>query len=150
MSGDDLLPQWSPRVKKHQIKRLYEDDARGIHDEELLEEVGYTLLCRCESFIAANQARKGNVACPSCSQIVQRTVGKEEILECEKCGWRLSWSKYFKTIQGKQLSGGEDVMGPFRKFVVAFPRTRIARERMILIDQLIHTAEDVVVSIRTQ
>ena len=54
MPGNDLLPQWSPRVKKHQIKRLYEDDARGIHDEELLEEVGYTLLCRCESFIAAS------------------------------------------------------------------------------------------------
>ena len=47
------LPSWAPRVTQHKIRQLYEDDAKGIRDEDLIEDVGYSLLCRCESFIAA-------------------------------------------------------------------------------------------------
>ncbi|MBT4498264.1 MAG: hypothetical protein HOC74_11105 [Gemmatimonadetes bacterium] len=135
---DEVLPQWAPRVEKRKIKRLYEDDARGIRDEELLEDVGYSLLFRCESFIAANQACGGQALCAACGQIVQHSGRKEEILTCASCGWKLSWGRYFNTIQHKQLRGGEDVMGPFREYIAAFQRTRDPRERMILIDQLIH------------
>lgn len=40
------LPTWSPRVKPVLVRRLYEQDAQGIHDEELLNEIGIGLLLR--------------------------------------------------------------------------------------------------------
>ena len=138
MCEAQVLPTWAPRVSKRKIRQLYEDDARGIRDRDLLEDVGYSLLCRCQSFIAANEACGGKVQCPCCEQLVPHTSRKDEILACDGCGWRLSWAAYFKTIQGKQLRGGEDVMGPFRAFIVAFPRAQTLPEKMILIDQLIH------------
>ena len=132
------LPSWAPRVQQRKIRQLYEDDAKGIRDEELIEDVGYSLLFRCESFIAANgAAREGRAPCARCGQIVEHSRGKDEVLEC-CCGWRLPGKRYFKTIQHKQLSGGEDVMGPFREYVDAFKKTKDPRQRMILIDQLIH------------
>lgn len=130
----EVVPVWSRRVKMSKIKRLYEDDARGFHDEKLIDDVGFTLLCRCESFIAANEAVGGRPLCPECNEV----AGLEGNVAVCPCGWRLPWAAYFKTIQHKQLSGGEDVMGPFRDYVKAFPTARSPREKMVLIDQLIH------------
>ena len=127
------LPTWAPRVKQHKIRRLYETDAQGIYDLDLIHEVGYGLLARCESFITANRAREGELPCPECGQIVQR----KELLCCP-CGWTLPWADYFKTIQHKQLSGAEPVLEQFREFVSAFPAARTPREKMLLIDRLIH------------
>ncbi|MDP6041453.1 MAG: hypothetical protein QGG64_23095, partial [Candidatus Latescibacteria bacterium] len=138
MPEEEVLPTWAPRVAKRKIKQLYDDDARGMHDEELIEDVGYSLLSRCDSFIVANEARDGSVRCPCCEASVSHKSGEDEILKCQNCDWRLSWAAYFKTIQHKQLSGGEDVMEPFRDFIRAFPRARTLREKMIHIDQLIH------------
>jgi len=124
-------------VRRHKIRRLYENDAMGIYDEELIDDVGYGLLARCQSFIAANQARRGEAPCPSCSRTVPHARGKEEVLRCE-CGWEIAWGEYFKTIQHKQLSGGEPVLDLFREFVRFFPSARTPREKVLLIDQLIH------------
>jgi hypothetical protein len=133
MSAGHRLPSWAPRVEKRAIRRLYETDALGIYDLDLIHEVGYGLLARCESFITANRARDGELPCPECGQ----TVRREETLRCP-CGWTLPWVDYFKTIQHKQLSGAEPVLQQFRDFVSAFPAARTPREKMILIDRLIH------------
>lgn len=133
-SEEGRLPTWAPRVEQARIRRLYEQDARGIRDEERQDDVGIALLCRCEAFVAANEARAGRVVCPECSQVVAR----EEMMRCGGCGWQLSWKAYFKTIQHKQLSGAEPVLEQFRGFARAYPRARSAAEKMILIDQLLH------------
>jgi len=130
---DKILPIWAPRVAQKKIRQFYETDAKGIYDDDLIDDVGYGLLARCESFITANRARAGEVPCPQCNEIVQR----EEIMRCD-CGWELSWADYFKTIQHKQLSGAEPVLAPFRDFVSAFPRAKTPQEKVLLIDRLIH------------
>jgi hypothetical protein len=33
-------PQWAKKVPPEKIKRLYEQDAKGIYDEELADDVG--------------------------------------------------------------------------------------------------------------
>ena len=38
----DALPRWAPRVPQDKVRRLYETDARGIYDDELIDDVGYT------------------------------------------------------------------------------------------------------------
>ena len=133
MTASNQLPRWAPRAERRKIRRLYETDAQGITDLDLINEVGYSLLARCESFITANRARDGELPCPVCGQMVRR----EEMLRCP-CGWTLPWADYFKTIQHKQLSGAEPVLKQFRDFVQAFPRAQTPQERMLLIDRLIH------------
>ena len=120
------------------IQRLYELDALGIHDEELLDEVGYALLARCQSFIAACQAAAGLVSCPVCSQEIVHKRVKDEVLHCPACGWELTWGAYFATLQHRQLSGAEPVLDLFGKFVTRFPAAATPAEKMLAIDALIH------------
>jgi hypothetical protein len=131
--NDGQFPDWAPRVSQRKIRRLYEADAQGIYDEDLIDEVGYALLARCESFITACRAVQGEVTCPRCKQIMPRT----EMLHCP-CGWELPWADYFKTIQHRQLSGAEPVLNLFREFIRAFPAADTPQEKVFAIDCLIH------------
>jgi len=137
MRPDESTPRWAPRVTQEEIRRLYETDAKGLYDEALIAEVGYGLLARCQSFLDATDAAAGRARCPRCSAIVLHGGGKEELLRCS-CGWELPWGEYFKTVQHKQLSGAEPVRDQFRAFVGEFPRARTPREKVLLIDRLIH------------
>jgi hypothetical protein len=125
-------------VPRRKIRQLYLNDAQGIYDDELIDEVGYALLARCQSFIAANEAAAGRALCPVCSGIVPHTGDKKEILRCETCGWEMSWGEYFATFQHRQLSGAEPVLVLFRDFVRRFPLAGDLREKVLLIDRLIH------------
>lgn len=131
------LPVWAGRVPQWKVRKLYETDAKGIYDEELIDEVGYALLARCEGFVLANEVRGGTLPCPCCSAPVEHTHRKNDVMRCD-CGWELTWGDYFKTIQHKQLSGAEPVLRQFRDYIERFPKARGPRERMILIDQLLH------------
>ncbi len=131
-------PRWAPRVKQSLIRRLYETDARGICDEELIDEVGYALLARCESFIAAVEASRGKVTCPACGETLFHDHAPDAVLLCMGCGWQMSWANYFRTFQHKQLSGADPVLALFRSFIDGFLKPRSGRDKMVLIDQLIH------------
>lgn len=52
--------RWSPRVPKGKIRRLYESDARGLLDDELLDDVGIALLLRCQDILMVVGARQGS------------------------------------------------------------------------------------------
>ena len=79
----------------------------------------------------------GTLPCPCCSAPVTHTHRENDVLSCD-CGWELTWGEYFRTIQHKQLSGAEEVLSQFRAYAERFPRARDPREKMVLIDQLIH------------
>jgi ribosomal protein L37AE/L43A len=138
MAGGDETPSWAPRVAQPKIRALYEDDADGLYDIALIEDVGYGLWARCCSFLEANEAVAGSAPCARCGERIVHDRDKETMLVCSKCGWRLSWGDYFQTIQGKQLSGAESVQRLFRAYVVDFPKARSVREKVLLIDRLIH------------
>ena len=137
MTSNSVLPQWAPRLPQAKISRLYENDALGIYDDELINEIGYALWARCQSFLETNQAARGEAPCPACGSIIRHSSQKEEILRCS-CSWELSWGEYFKTFQHKQLSGAEPVIEFFVEFIERFPKAGSARERMFLIDRLLH------------
>src|SRR5690242_418943 len=115
-SGEDIRPHWYPRVKQHLIRRLYENDAQGIVDEELIDEVGFALILRCRSILTVTEAHEGRVTCTRCGTMVAQHWVKEETMTCSKCGWKMTWGAYFKTYQGKQLHGGGAVFA-FRSYV---------------------------------
>jgi predicted RNA-binding Zn-ribbon protein involved in translation (DUF1610 family) len=135
---DDLAEvRWAPRVNPQKIRRLYETDARGIVDEELIDDVGFALYSRCQSILTATEAHAGRVQCPRCGAIVLRPRDRDPVLQCEQCAWQVRWRDYFKTYQDKHLHGGGAVAA-FASYIEEFTRARSPRERMLAIDRLIH------------
>jgi hypothetical protein len=137
-TGSKADISWARRVPQEMIRRLYELDAQGIRDEELLTEVGWRLRARCESFIAAVEASRGRAPCPKCGAVIAHASQPEEILVCSGCGWSLPWKEYFQTFQHKQLSGAEPVLILFREYIQRFTSAREPEEKMLAIDRLIH------------
>ena len=122
-------PVWSPRVSKSRIARLYERCGQGIFDEELIDDVGFSLYARCKSILSATQR-----LCPSCETALHHMP---EALECPGCGWECPRDAYRKSIKYKHLFAGG--MKPFlEEFIQEFPAASSHQQRMILIDTLIH------------
>jgi predicted RNA-binding Zn-ribbon protein involved in translation (DUF1610 family) len=139
MQIDNGAPIWAPKVHRAKIRLLYERDAQGIADLELIDEVGWALWSRCDSILTVTAAHYGQVLCPTCEAVIYRQErwSVDEVVECPKCGWSISWSVYHRSYRGKQLFGANAVPD-FETFHQAFPRSQTAREKMVLIDQLIH------------
>ena len=128
------LPVWAPRLRKAKIAQLYAASGRGIVDEELVDDVGYSLYARAESILAATRASRGNALCPNCEHIFEHDHNR---LKCPDCNWECPWEWYMKTIKYKHLNAGG--LKPFLEdFVSKFPNAKTASERLILIDTLIH------------
>jgi len=135
---ENFLPKWAQRVAKSKIKQLYETDAKGIYDEDLLNGVGYDLYARCQSFIEACRATSGEVICPVCRIVIPNNLDKEHLLICPGCDRQLAWGTYFATIKHKQLSGAEPVLELFQDYVNKFPKANSSQEKMFWIDNLLH------------
>jgi predicted RNA-binding Zn-ribbon protein involved in translation (DUF1610 family) len=125
-------------VPRWKIRKLYELDALGIRDEDLIDDVGYALLARCQSFLEANMAVRGRAPCPVCGHVIAHDGRRDTTLRCPDCGWARTWGEYFATIQGQQLSGAEPVLELFTCFVRDFFSAPSAGERMYQIDRLLH------------
>ena len=141
MAGADEL-KWARRVKPEVIERLYTLDSKGIVDEELIDEVGYAFLARCESIQTCTRAHYGRATCPRCRNRIPRsdsdwkTWRKEEVMTCG-CGWSTTWGEYQASYKRKQLVGG-NAYPAFRAFIDDWPRVRMPRDKMMLIDRLVH------------
>jgi len=141
MAGADEI-QWARRVKPEKIRRLYTLDAKGIVDEDLIDEVGYAMYARCHSIRVATRAHAGKAMCPRCRGDVLRsdpdwrTWRKDEPLACP-CGWSTTWGEYHRSYQGKQLHGGQ-AYPMFRAFIDRWPTARTPRDKLLAIDELIH------------
>ncbi|MEX1255780.1 MAG: hypothetical protein WEE64_15710 [Dehalococcoidia bacterium] len=133
-SPDDF--RWARRVSRDKIRRLYALDAKGIVDEGLVDDVGYAMYARCESIRVATEAHMGRAACRSCGAIIRHRWEKEQPVSCE-CGWETTWGEYFKSYQHKQLVGG-NAYPAFLDFLERWARLRTHRDKLVLIDALVH------------
>ena len=136
------MMDWAPKVPPDQIRRLYEKDAQGLFDEELLREVGYRLLARCKDIIEVSEAISGRVHCRKCQHILPRLKyglpdEGDEVLQCPHCDWLMTWEDYFQSFTGRQLLGGE-VLHIYREFVERFQNAKSSQEKMLAIDHIIH------------
>jgi hypothetical protein len=128
--------QWAPKVRQHTIRRLYENDAQGIVDAELIDEVGYALYARCEAVWVVTERR-----CPECQEKCHRSEGKDRILTCPNCGWSMSWEAYKRSYKGKRIHGGR-AYEFFVSYMEEFRRARGPREKMLAIDSVIHALHE--------
>jgi hypothetical protein len=128
---------WAGRVPRHKIKRLYESEAQGLLDDELCDDVAWSIWERCRDILTVTRAHTGEATCPRCEGAVQRTsFRKDEILRCS-CGWSMGWDVYFRSYRRKQLVGGGAI--PFvAEFAEALPKVKGSRAQLLLIDRLIN------------
>ncbi len=139
--------RWARRVPKWKVRRLYESDARGMRDEELLDDVGTTLWLRCRDIVAVLEAREGRVKCHRCARqnrhtVIHRELGRkgdprDELLTCPVCGWQITWGDYHLSFKRKQLNSGGATTA-FETFARDYPHARTPREKVLAVDRLIH------------
>jgi hypothetical protein len=130
--------RWARRVEQQKIRQLYETDARGITDEELIDDVGYALFARCESIMIATRAHAGDVMCKGCRANISSTEhGVAAVLYCGACGWTSTWGEYHKSYKRGQLHGGA-ATPIFEAFIAAWPQARAPRDKLLAIDALVH------------
>ena len=139
--------KFSPRVSKQDIKRIYEDDAKGLHDEELINDVGIALYMRCCDILAVKRAREGYVRCQNCwkngeeAYIERPKIRSKDMadqpLVCTICGFSFTWQDYMKAFKRNQLNSG-GALPAFEDYVKMYPRTKDPQTKMLLIDRLIH------------
>ena len=135
MSLDNEL-RWAKKVRPDLIRRLYRADAQGISDIELIDDVGYALLVRCESILTCTEAHSGRATCPRCKAKIAHNGDKLASLICS-CGWETHWGTYLASYQHRGLVGGL-ALPAFVRFAEQWPRARTDRDKMLLIDALIH------------
>jgi hypothetical protein len=136
MAGAEAI-RWAPRVSRELIRRLYETDARGIVDEELIDEVAFAFLARCESILKATEAHLGRAACPVCGRTVEHQHRSASLLRCSGCGWAATWAEYRRSYQGKYLITGNPG-GAFTEYMRRVKAAATAREKMLAIDWMVH------------
>lgn len=144
MTGRDEVT-WAPRLSKEKIRRLYQSDAGGMLDEELLDDVGTRLYQRCQSILEVDAAKQGQMHCVRCAKSGRETIIERELvhgaleatLVCPVCGWQIIWRDYLRTFKRRQLNLG-GAGDAFKAFVQGWPAARTPAQKMLAVDQLIH------------
>ena len=116
---------WAPRVKLYKIRALYLSNARGIYDDELIDDVGTALFVRCESVLEFTEALQGRVKCKRCAKsrtttIIERATDKStEVLRCPICSWQVQWRVYLSEANKTrgQLTAGH-ARSAFQEYVI--------------------------------
>jgi hypothetical protein len=138
MTDDVAAIHWAPRVVPWKVRQLYENDAQGLIDEGLIDDVAYGFYARCQSILTTYAAEQGTVTCPRCGAgIPRRQRDEQELLRCPLGHWQVTWDAYWRSYRHKQLGGGRAVTA-FTDFVEGLPTAQTPRDKMLLIDRLVH------------
>jgi hypothetical protein len=138
MSLPELRIRWAAKVRPEKIWRLYQQDARGLVDEELIEEIGWALYQRCQSILWVTD--RSCVSCPRCHHVIVcpgERWSRRCPIHCPECSRQATYGQWRDSWRHQDLWGG-NAMPAFRAFVAAWERATAPRERMLLIDRLIH------------
>jgi hypothetical protein len=127
--------RWAPRLQPMLLKRLYDSDARGERNIELCDDVGITLYMRCRTYAMCVEHK---VDCPLCRHVV--TVSRTGITRCggPGCNWETNQDEFTESVVNHYAFPGR-AMGPFLHYYHHYPDARTYQEKMLLIDQLIHS-----------
>ena len=131
-------PIWAKKIPSHKIKRLYEQDAKGIHDEELIDDVGMSLYARVDSMLMVTSSNLGKAICVVCRTEIPHNYQRGFLLECPKCGWSMAFGEFNDSYK-KQTLHGYGALSELKEFAEKYPLAKTYTEKMRIIDWLIHT-----------
>lgn len=124
-------------MQRERLTRLYRDEARGLPDPVVIEDVGGRLFERCLSVLMVSEAN--GCICPDCQSRLQPKGDRwttSDAPECE-CGWTCTFADWSESWRHRELNGA-NAIDAFRAYARKWPVTRTARSQMVLIDELIH------------
>jgi hypothetical protein len=128
---------FAPKAPLAWIEQLYRRDALGIEDTQLLDKVGARLYARCRDVLLVSES---TVVCPDCgAQVLVPWIGmpSAHVSACAGCGWTITAGDFHASFEHQDLLG-LNARTAFTEFVAAYPRARGYRERMLLVDRLVH------------
>jgi hypothetical protein len=128
--------RWAPRVPMEWLQRLYESDAKGIVDDELIDKVGERLYERCRDCVLVVDSIHGKWTCPECREPCTRTGERDVgLIECSSCGWTCDAKAFRLSWRHKELLVDTTFVV---QFIDQWQRARTHREKMLAIDGVIH------------
>lgn len=143
---------WPAKVSRRQLEKLYAAEAAGTPDEALLDDVGYTLYARCKASQEIwDLMERGAIRCLACGQeidVAQRLGARtraymdwgQEPFACA-CGKHYTYRGYRQAYRTNNMPRGS-ASAIFDAFIADWARaaTRSYREKMLLVDRLVHEA----------
>ena len=133
---------WSPKIRQSKIWQLYQNDARGTVDEVLVEEVGLSLLHRCQSIWLVTERK---VECPRCGTLFTlcepgswKTLPGVQTCPMPGCGWETTAEEWHESWKHRELLGTA-AMGAVTTYLHDYPPAKNTKEQMVCIDQLVHS-----------
>ena len=127
--------RWAPCVPQDKIKRFYEQEAKGILDEALIDDVGIALELRCESIRRVTER-----CCPLCGTPLHDPgppTLKNRIVSCAQCQWEATWHQYHVSYKPHRLHGGR-AYPAFLKYLQEYPNCQTPQQKILCIDRLVH------------
>ena len=128
-------------LRTDRLIRLYESDAAGMLDEELVDDVGWRLW---ERLADVQRVNRGDVRCPACGTDFHvldfgDRPSDDRVVGCPRCEWRVRLAEYFASKRKRDLHG---CCPAYADYVERFPKAATPRARMMLIDAVIHALHE--------
>jgi len=128
--------EWSPRVSLAKIRALYENEARGTCDDELIEEIGFGLLARCRSILEFTAAcEEGKVRCMRCAKQGQTTIISAQpeqasaLLRCRPADGRCAGGFLKPNPKFGRAASRRHAGEAFTRYVAVYPQCRTREEK---------------------
>ena len=128
--------EWAPRLAPGLLRRLYQLDAKGIQDESVLDEVGMTLLVRCEDI-----RRVSERGCWRCGGELDGEKVKGSPVKCVDCGWSTGWTTYRNSYKHRRVHGPR-ALPAVKAYLSEYPKAQGWSPKMVTIDRLIHSVHE--------
>lgn len=136
--------KWSKKVALKDINKLYQGEAKGLIDEELLEDVGLTFYIRCKQAIEVRELiDNGQMMCLQCGAVLPKKDYKE-VVNCD-CGYSYTFREYRRSCTSANMPGGR-ATEIFEYFTQKWPHSKETVQKMMLIDWLIHQCHITIMS----
>jgi len=133
---------WSPKIRQIKIRQLYQNDALGAIDEILVEDVGLSLLYRCQSIRLVTRREVECPRCGTCFSLCEpgnwKMLSAVQLCPTAGCGWGTTAEEWHDSWRHKDLLGTAAVQ-IFETYLRDYPRAQKTEEKMVCIDQLIHS-----------
>lgn len=132
---DDRRIRWAAPLPAGKLVRLYEGNAVGVIDDDLLDDVGWRLWERLSD---VGRVSSGAVRCPDCGTTFQvRSPNREvdDTVTCPQGDWSVTPRAWHQSWEHRDLNGH---CPEFQRFVDRWPTARTTRDRMLLIDAVVH------------
>ncbi len=138
--------KWCKKASRNDLLRLYQGEAKGMLDEELLDEIGFTFYARCkQAHDARNCMEKGNILCLNCGAVVKANhTYDNQPMYCE-CGYSYTYREYRRSYMAVNMPGNR-ATPIFESFEQKWPGCQDATQKMLLIDWLIHECHVTIMS----